>query len=154
MILQQATTADAPAIRALIASVSHHCTIDPSGKGAERFFATVAPTAIAGYIADPRYCYLVAIDGDALAGVAALRDGRHVYHLFIAPAFQRRGLSRMLWLAMRDRAEPGTPSFTVNSSLYAVSVYERFGFVATGPKVEMDGVAFVPMQLAANAPAD
>ena len=146
MILRRATPDDAPSISALIASVAHHCTIDPSGAGAEKFFASVAPAAIAGYIADPRYHYLVAVEGAALAGAAALRDGAHLYHLFVAKAFQGRGLSRALWLAVRAAAPHGTLAFTVNSSLYAVPVYERFGFEATAAKVELDGVAFVPMR--------
>lgn len=42
-------------------------------------------------------------------------------------------------------ANPGY--FTVNSTPYAQPVYERFGFVATGPRVETKGIAFVPMHL-------
>jgi hypothetical protein len=37
--------------------------------------------------------------------------------------------------------------FTVNSTPYAMPVYERFGFKATGPRVETRGIAFVPMEL-------
>jgi Acetyltransferase (GNAT) domain len=35
----------------------------------------------------------------------------------------------------------------VNSAKIAVPVYERFGFVATGPVQDMGGVQFVPMKL-------
>jgi hypothetical protein len=35
---------------------------------------------------------------------------------------------------------------TVNSSLYAVAVYQRWGFVATATPQTMNGVIFVPMQ--------
>lgn len=36
--------------------------------------------------------------------------------------------------------------FTVNSSLNAVEVYERFGFRAVGSIVEVHGVSFLPMR--------
>jgi predicted GNAT family N-acyltransferase len=38
----------------------------------------------------------------------------------------------------------------VNSSLNAVAVYERFGFVRSGQQVQTHGIAFVPMKLAAR----
>lgn len=37
--------------------------------------------------------------------------------------------------------------FTVNSSLHARSVYERFGFVATAETQYKEGLAFVPMEI-------
>ena len=59
-------------------------------------------------------------------------------------------MARRLWQAVRDASIAGgnTTGFTVNASLYALPLYERLGFVATGPKVEMDGIAFVPMRMA------
>ena len=81
------------------------------------------------------------------AGVVAVRDSSHLYHLFVDASFQRRGLSRLLWdhaRAVVGEANPGY--FTVNSTPYAQPVYERFGFVATGPRVETKGIAFVPMR--------
>jgi predicted GNAT family N-acyltransferase len=79
----------------------------------------------------------------------AMRDNRHLYHLFIAPRFQGQGLARTLWNTVRLAAlASGNPGhFTVNASLTAVPVYERFGFVANGEKVETHGIAFLPMKL-------
>ena len=59
-------------------------------------------------------------------------------------------MARRLWQAARDTslANGNTTGFTVNSSLYALPFYESLGFIATGPKVEMDGIAFVPMRMA------
>jgi GNAT superfamily N-acetyltransferase len=91
--------------------------------------------------------YYKATQGENLAGVVALRDNAHLYHLFVAPAFQGQGLSRMLWEHARGDAlsRGNTGAFTVNATPYAVPVYERFGFQATGPRVETKGIAFVPM---------
>jgi GNAT superfamily N-acetyltransferase len=149
MRIRPATPADAGAISALIHSVSHFFTLHPDGEGAEEFFAELTPEVIGGRLASPEYRYLVAEDEGALAGVVAIRENRHLYHLFVAPDAHRRGLARRLWTtAMNDALDAGNPGeFTVNSSVYAVPVYERFGFRATGPRVETRGIAFVPMKL-------
>lgn len=149
MHIRPATADDAAAISALILGVSQFFTLHPDGEGAEDFLATVSPEAIAGYLASPAYEYRVAEEAGALAGVVAVRNNAHLYHLFVAPAFHGRGLSRQLWDAAREAAlRAGNPGeFTVNSSLYAVPVYERFGFQPTGPRVDQHGIAFIPMKL-------
>jgi GNAT superfamily N-acetyltransferase len=149
MIIRSATPADAAAISALILGFAPSLTLRPDGEGAETFLATLAPDAIAGYLASPDYVYRVAEEDGALAGVVAVRENRHLFHLFVAPSFQGRGLSRRLWdVAMDAALRTGNPGeFTVNSSLYAVPVYEKFGFRPTGPRVEQHGVASVPMKL-------
>ncbi|HEX2209962.1 MAG TPA: GNAT family N-acetyltransferase [Longimicrobium sp.] len=147
--IRPATAADAAPISALIMRVSHTFTLQPDGAGAEEFFATVTPEAIGGYLASPEYAYLVAEEDGALAGFAAVRGNTHLYHLFVDPAFQGRGLSRRLWdEAMGAALRAGNPGeFTVNSSMFAVPVYQRFGFVPAGPRTEMQGLAFMPMKL-------
>ena len=149
-----ATPADAEAISALIRGVSRFFTLRPDGAGAEAFMETISPEAIRGYLSSPEYVYRVAEDDGALAGVVAIRDNRHLYHLFVAPDGHRRGLARRLWTEAMDTAlRAGNPGeFTVNSSPYAVPVYERFGFVAMGPRTEANGIAFIPMRLALQPP--
>jgi GNAT superfamily N-acetyltransferase len=150
MRIRQATQEDAEEISKLISSVAHFFTVEPDGRGAERFMLSITPGAIRNNICDPCFQYICAFQSATLAGVAALREGRHLFHLFVSPNFQRLGLARQLWLALKAAAVPPTEEFTVNSTPYAVPVYERFGFVATGPKVEMNGIAFVPMRTVGN----
>jgi GNAT superfamily N-acetyltransferase len=149
MHIRPAMPEDAEPISALIMRLSPSFTLRPDGAGAEEFFATVTPEVIREHLASPEYAYLVAQEEGALAGVVGVRGNSHLFHLFVDPAMQGRGLSRRLWETAMDAAlRAGNPGeFTVNSSLYAVPVYERYGFVATGPRVEMHGVAFVPMKL-------
>lgn len=73
-----------------------------------------------------------------------------MYHLFVATAFQRQGLSRQIWrFALQNTALPHSKNivFTLNSSLYAQAVYEKLGFKATGFEVESNGIVFIPMSL-------
>jgi len=148
--LRPALVADAPAIVALIDDLMPFLTLHPDGAGAEKFIEHCRQPAIEGYLSQSRYAYQLAhIDG-ALAGVVAMRDNTHLFHMFVPRALHRRGMARRLWQAARDAsiAAGNTTGFTVNASLYALPLYACLGFVATGPKVEMDGIAFVPMCMA------
>ena len=82
-----------------------------------------------------------------IVGFVGVRDNKHLYHLFVANDFQRRGVARRLWTVAREECiaagNPGT--FTVNSSNNAVAAYERLGFVRSGPTKNDDGVLYNPM---------
>ncbi|MGX9717457.1 GNAT family N-acetyltransferase [Janthinobacterium lividum] len=148
--LRPALVADAPAIVALIDDLMPFLTLHPDGAGAEKFIEHCRQPAIEGYLSQTRYTYQLAhIDG-ALAGVVAMRDNTHLFHMFVPRAWHRRGMARRLWQAARDAslAKGDVTAFTVNSSLYALPLYTSLGFVATGPKVEEGGIAFVPMRMA------
>lgn len=153
MEIRLAVPDDAPAISALIHSVAHYFTLHPQGLGAEAFLRGIAPQAVSGYISAPNFRYCVGLVDGQLAGVVAVRDNAHLYHLFVAPACQGQGLSRALWQHARQAARAaGNPQrFTVNATPYAQPIYARFGFQATGPRVEMHGIAFVPMELHVDA---
>ncbi|WP_170851016.1 GNAT family N-acetyltransferase [Collimonas sp. OK607] len=139
---------DAAAINALILQFLHEFTISADGSGAEQFLASVSTEAEARYISDPRYLYIAAFAGEVLAGFITIRDRCHISHLFVAPQFQRQGLATRLWQAALSSApDLELEGFTVNSSPFALPVYERFGFVKTGPKIEKHGICFVPMYL-------
>jgi GNAT superfamily N-acetyltransferase len=144
----RATPQDAEAISLLINGLSRHFTQDPQGKGAEAFLQTLSPTSIRALIGVPNLLYCKAVVGDRLAGVVALRDHMHLFHLFVDPAFQNQGLGRQLWLHAKATAWASGPAggFTVNATLYAVPVYERFGFVAIGARLDKNGISFVPMR--------
>jgi GNAT superfamily N-acetyltransferase len=91
------------------------------------------------------------LDGK-LAGVVAVRDPRHLFHLFIAAAIQYQGIGTALALRAIELslAESRSEIFTVNASLPSVPFYVRLGFKPQGPRVEDKGVAFAPMQSATS----
>lgn len=150
ILIREATAEDAEAISELVTSLAPYFLADPADPGAAApFFESVSPEAQRRYLTEGRCRYHVAESGGALVGVVGVRDDAHLFHLFVAEGFQRRGLAARLWNRARGAAlAAGNPGrFTVNASLYAVPVYERFGFQATGPEVRKDGVAYVPMEL-------
>jgi GNAT superfamily N-acetyltransferase len=156
MQVRKATEADAPAIHVLLRELTAPFLLSPDGAGAEAFLASIGEPALRGFITAPNFDYRVAEADSALAGLVAMRDHTHLFHLFVAPAWQRQGLARDLWQGVRQTAlEAGNPGrFTVNGSVNAVPVYERFGFVANGPRVEKNGVVFLPMVWAQAQNAD
>ncbi len=149
MKVRVASPADAQRISALIQALSKPFLVSPSGEGAESFLASISESAIHGYVSSHNFVYLVAESENELAGVVALRDNSHLFHLFVAQRFQGKGCGAELWQMVKSGAtRAGNPGkFTVNSSLNAVPVYERFGFVVSGPVVHTHGIAFQPMLL-------
>ncbi len=146
MHIRPAISEDAPAISELILSVAHFFTLDPAGRGAEDFLQSLQPAAVAARLATAAFTTWVAVEGehDDLVGVIVVRDGIHLFHLFVAERFQRRGWARQLWLHALSQAPQGT-RMTVNATPFARGFYERMGFIATGPLVQTHGIAFVPM---------
>lgn len=150
--MRKAVPEDAPAISELICELMPYMTLDPAGAGAERFIASMEVPAIAACLTRENCHYQLGFMGDQLAGAVAVRDGSHLFHLFVAREFHGCGMGRQLWLAARAAAiaAGNTRGFTVNSSDYAFAMYQRWGFQPTGPRVEQGGIAYVPMHLPAQ----
>ena len=148
MEFRAGSPSDAEAIAGLIASFQSALTDDPSGAGAEQYLASVSVQAEREYLASERYRYLLAYSDSQLAGFIAIRDGSHLFHLFVDRAHQRQGIARLLWeRAVRKLCAPGSEGgFTVNSSLSAAPVYQAFGFVPAGALQSMHGISFLPMR--------
>ena len=153
--IRVATVADAGAISALIVGLADVFLAPPPDRvAAAPFLATIAPEAMAERLADPAFRYHIAETGGAVVAAVGVGDRSHLYHLFVATPAQGQGLGARLWhAAFADAvAQGGTGAFTVNASLNALDVYRRFGFVEAAPVVHTDGLAFVPMALAAPVP--
>ena len=88
----------------------------------------------------------VAVIDDQIAGFIAIRPPSHVFHLFVAEKWQRRGVARALWEhVLEHAAAAGIGSFTVNASPYAVPAYLALGFQCDGPLACRASVSFQPM---------
>lgn len=151
--IRSAAPEDAGPVSRLIRSLSGPFLTSPSGEGAEPFFASISEASIAGYITATNIDYRVAESATGLAALVALRDNKHLFHLFVATAHQGQGLARRLWGLVRDAAlAAGNPGeFTVNASLNAVPVYIRYGFMPTAEVQHVHGISYVPMVLRGQA---
>ena len=143
--VRPATASDAVAISQLITGWAYHYLDDPPPPEAANFLATLTPAATAERITSENFRYYVAQGRTGVDGVIAIRNGSHLYHLFVRSEAHGQGIARALW--EHAKAQSGTSgSFVVNSSLPAIPVYERFGFVAKDGPQQANGLVFVPME--------
>jgi GNAT superfamily N-acetyltransferase len=93
---------------------------------------------------------MIAEEGGEPVGVIDIRDGSHIRLFFVRRDYQGKGVGgRLLQLAVeRLRWEnPGLDAVTVNSSPYAIPIYQRMGFEATQPEQVKNGIRHTPMTL-------
>lgn len=79
-----------------------------------------------------------------IVGYLSFKGNSHLYHLFVAKDHQGKGISRVLWeyavkICVSD-------VYTLRSSLFAVPIYERFGFTSIGEPDMKDGISFQAME--------
>lgn len=147
--IRQATKSDSSAICALLQKVVPVLVPDSAAPGAAVFLESITAPAVTARLAADNYVYFVAESGADLLGYIALRDGLHLYHLFVQPEFQRQGIAHLLWQHLL--AVVGQRRITVNSSLPAIPVYIKFGFVPTGEPQHRRCPAYAPMVYASGS---
>ena len=148
MLIRPLEEADLPACARLLRdSASEFIVHESTPEGASTFLRENDEHGLRAYV-QGGHVYHVARDGTALAGFVGVRANSHLFHLFVDKRWHGRGLARQLWnVARREAIVRGGPGeFTVNSSNYAVPVYEAFGFVRTAPMQCVKGLYFNPMR--------
>jgi ribosomal protein S18 acetylase RimI-like enzyme len=78
------------------------------------------------------------------------RGNDHVSLLFVDPEFHNRGIAKELLRQTVEHcraAQPGLSGIGVNSSSYAVAIYEKLGFRRAGERQVRNGIGFIPMFL-------
>ncbi|NNG23234.1 GNAT family N-acetyltransferase [Telluria aromaticivorans] len=149
MLIRPLALMDIPAVAALLRELAREFIVHESTlEGASTFLAENDEMGVRGFLARGHVYHVAVIDGE-LAGFVAMRDRSHLFHLFVGKRWHRRGVARVLWDVAREAAlaAGGDGSFTVNSSNFAVPVYEAFGFVRVGPTQCVKGLYFNPMRL-------
>ena len=77
-----------------------------------------------------------------------VRDNNHICLLFVAKNYMGQGVAKELLhraLEVCRKQHPGLQKIDVNSSSYAVKIYEKLGFNVIEPSKEKNGIIFVPM---------
>jgi GNAT superfamily N-acetyltransferase len=139
--MRPATAADYPALADLLHALALVFILPGMPvEAAATFLRENDKEAMLAYRAQGHVVTVAEIAGE-LAGFIAIRPPSHLFHLFVAQPFQRRGVARALWCAARGDAA----RFTVNASPYAIPVYTAMGFACAGPLACHHGVTFQPM---------
>jgi len=85
---------------------------------------------------------------DQIIGVISIRDTSHISLMFVDKRHHRKGIAKQLFQVVIGEIQKNTGEtrITVNSSPYAIQVYEHLGFIKTGEQQEKDGIIFTPME--------
>lgn len=124
LVLTPMTEAHVPAVAAL----ERQCFSDPWSEASVR-----------GELENPLSLWLVALDGDRLAGYAGSQtvlDEADVMNVAVAPAYRRQGVARRLLTGLQAAlARQGVRSLTLEvraSNAAAIALYASLGFVQVG----------------------
>ena len=149
LVIREAKQEDAESISKLICLlsakfISHEFTTE----GKETLLNSMSVGEIKKHI-QTGFKFFLALEDNHIVGVVGIKDNRHLYHLFVAERYQRRGIATRLWqVAMQACIEAGNPGeFSVNSSIFAEQAYKAFGFVVQSEPQVKNGVVYIPMKL-------
>ena len=145
MNIRSAVKKDAKEISYLVASLSHFYLKNRGDELPQWFSKTLTQSEFSKRIQGLEYSnFIYEIDGKII-GYLAMKGNNHLFHLFVSEKHQGEGLSRKLWeFAM---SECVSDIYTLRSSLYAVPVYKKFGFIESAIAGEKEGIGFHPMEL-------
>jgi len=147
--IRTATVKDSHEISALITRNSKALLNDDFDNGGLDFFLRSVETQSIREYMDQGFFYLVAEEEQSIIGVIAIKDNSHMFHLFVDQNHHQRGIAKMLWQQMREQSiERGNNGeFTLNSTTYALPVYQRWGFEVISEAKRAYGIRYTPMKL-------
>ncbi len=145
MKIREAQQPDIKKIASLVRSLAHFYLDNSDFELPTWFSETLTERAFLERLSGVDYKNYVCEQNNNIIGYISLRKPNHLYHLFVAEPFQGMGISRLLWEHLKSCTQSNL--FTLRSSIYAVPVYQQFGFVESGAMGIKDGISFQPMEL-------
>jgi GNAT superfamily N-acetyltransferase len=104
LAIRRGHVADAVSISAFLTPLADRFIAYEFAPDARRnFLETFSTAAIEDYLRGG-FRYHIAETREGIAGVVAIRDNCHLYHLFVAESAHRSGIGRRLWEVARDDA--------------------------------------------------
>jgi len=147
MQIRKAHKTDIPALSELAVIVSKkYITPSLTEPAISNLLNSLSANNFKDYLNQDYSYYLVEID-QKIIGMIGLKDANHLYHLFVDEHFQNKGYARQLWHIASENAVKlhHTKIFTVNSSINALSVYEKLGFIRHTDLQEKNGIPYITM---------
>ena len=139
---------DAKEISELVRSLSHFYLKNKEEPIPNWFSDTTTVEAIAARLLSTNYLSFVYVIGEKVVGYISIKDDSHLFHLFVSTEHQGNGISRTLWNTAK--LATNASKYTLRSSIYAIPVYQRFGFEFSGEAAEREGIQYQPMHLIAK----
>jgi GNAT superfamily N-acetyltransferase len=134
--IRDAVKADAVAACSVLrASIAELCTLDHHNdrKILSRWLANKTPENVASWIDDPDASMLLAVEGDVVLAVGAVKDDGEITMNYVSPQARFRGASSALLRALEARAaERGSASCHLLSTETAHQFYLARGYADVG----------------------
>jgi GNAT superfamily N-acetyltransferase len=121
-----------------------------SQAGIDEFKKFILPEQIKTNCDSGELFILCCKNNEEIVGIIAIRGCSHISLLFVKREYHRKGIARkLLKLAIEKccKMDPDLKGITVNSSPYAIRIYEKMGFERTDGEQEINGIRFTPMNL-------
>ena len=148
MSIRVAVKSDAIKMSKLVASLAHFYLKNKESDLPQWFDKTLTKDEFLRRIASPEYSnFVYELDGE-IRGYIAMKGSSHLFHLFVAANHQGKGLSRELWQFAINVCVSNV--YALRSSLFAVPIYKKFGFLESEAAGDKDGIGFQPMELLIN----
>jgi GNAT superfamily N-acetyltransferase len=120
-----------------------------SSEGVQEFHRYIEPAAFQARYPKNHFS-LIALSQTIVVGMIEMRGYDHVSLLFVDQDYQRRGIAKELLnqaIQICQGHESQPSGISVNSSSFAVSIYEKLGFQQVGERQVKNGIGFTPMLL-------
>ena len=121
-----------------------------SQEGRNEFKRYVNPEAIRERLLHGNWVTLALVE-DSIIGLMEVRSNNHIALLFVDKTWHRQGVARKLVELCLERCKQNNndlKAIEVNSSPFAVPIYERLGFTKTNNEQIENGIRYTPMKLA------
>jgi len=119
-------------------------------KGVDTFLDYAEASAMAKRLESDSHFGFTSKDENRIAGYIEVRGNEHISLMFVDKEYHIKGICRELFGLAKSEClirNPELKQISVNSSPYAVTVYERLGFSAIDVEQEKNGIRFVPMSV-------
>lgn len=119
--------------------------------GVDEFHSFIDPTNIRSQVDNNQMLIWGCFDENQIIGVMALKTPSHISLTFVDDSYHHQGIARSLFSQVTDYCKNNCcEKITVNSSSYAVPVYSRLNFKATGDQQKENGISYIPMEFVLN----
>ena len=145
MNIRKAKEDDAEQIKELVSGLSHFYLSASEESLPEWLLSSLELKEFKSRLKNNEFTNLVSERNGSIIGYISIKNKNYIYHLFVSQDHQRKGIAKKLWKKAKNLCQSST--YTVRSSLYAVPVYENFGFTKSKEIETKDNLQFQTMEL-------
>jgi len=122
---------------------------DYSDEGVSYFYERISVKSLMSRLSNGSTINIIK-HGNRIVGFIEIINVNHIYLLFVAKEFQRNGLGGKLVkysLDLLKKKNQGLTEVTVNSTIYALGLYKKLGFISIADFQLKNGIISYPMKI-------